>query len=221
MRIRVLARTATVAALATTLLVPPAAAVAGVSAHQRPNPVPAFRNSCDPAKATLPQVVTGNPGIRAGAPTGLYVWHENGGWRLRLTHNLAKVDGRSQRIEVRGQVTSSRPLSDVRLVKLEKSQRGEWVSVRRPGRTVMDIRFVNYGGIDGINVRAGCAGALTVTVWQVVKKDGKVTRVELPVFVGKDRTRVTDTATTANPRRVTPPVDATKIRILRTPAQRA
>jgi hypothetical protein len=87
----------------------------------------------------------------------------------------------------------------------------------------MDFRFVNYGRIDGINVRAGCAGALTVTVWQVVKKDGKVTRVELPVFVGKDRTPVTDTdtATTANPRRVTPPVDATRIRILRVPAQRA
>ena len=78
-------------------------------------------------------------------------------------------DGKPQVVEVRGRITSSRPISNVRTVRLEDKQRGEWVSVQRPKRKVMDFRFVNGGYIDGIDFNAGCAGKLTFTAWQVVR----------------------------------------------------
>ena len=139
--------------------------------HARPRdvtaaPAPAtFRNSCNPAVATLPGVVEGNPTLVPGAkdgfaPLALYVWHEARGWRVRLTHNQPKVvDGKPQVVEVRGRITSSRPISNVRTVRLEDKQRGEWVSVQRPKRKVMDFRFVNGGYIDGIDFNAGCPGS--------------------------------------------------------------
>jgi hypothetical protein len=237
MRTRTLARTLTLAALATTLLATPVLATEGTPspAPQAPPATREFRNTCDPAKALLPDVVEGDPGVKAGAKEGLYVWHEKKGWRVRLTHDLPKVADKAQRIEVRGVITSSRPISNVRLVKLEEQQRGEWVSVKRPGRKALGFRFVNYGGIDGINFTAGCAGKLTFTAWMVTRDSatgklvrdaaGNVVRTPLRVFVGRvpagqaTPTEVTDPAATANPRRVSPPDDATKVLILRTPVQ--
>ena len=65
------------------------------------------------------------------------------------------------------------PISNVRTVRLEDKQRGEWVSVQRPKRKVMDFRFVNGGYIDGINFNAGCAGRLGVHAWQVDREAGR------------------------------------------------
>ena len=152
-----------------------------------------FRNSCNPAVAALPPTVEGKPALNPGAvdgvaELGLYIWHEAKGWRVRLTHNLPKVDvnevSKPQLVEVRGRITASRPISNVRTVRLEDKQRGEWVSVQRPKRKVMDFRFVNGGYIDGINFNAGCAGRLGFTVWQVTKAEGGIIRTPLPIFVG-------------------------------------
>ena len=130
------------------------------------------------------------------AGLGLYVWHEASGWRVRLTHNLPRVEvngvSRPQLVEVRGQITTSRPVARVRTVRLEDRQAGEWVSVHRPKRKVVEFRFVNGGFIDGVDFTAGCAGRVGLTVWQVNRDaTGKVTgRTPLPVYVGAARTQV-------------------------------
>ena len=57
---------------------------------------------------------------------------------------------------MRGRITASRPIKQrPHRSSLEDKQRGEWVSVQRPKRKVMDFRFVNGGYIDGINFNAG------------------------------------------------------------------
>ena len=223
---RTLVRSLAAAAVATTLLAPPALATEGT-----PAPAPTttatkeFRNTCDPAKATLPGVVEGAPALQPGAKAGLYVWHDKKGWRIRYTHDLAPVDGKAQRVEVRGMVTSSRPISNVRLVKLEPKQRGEGVSVKRPGRKVLGFTFINYGGIDGVNFAAGCAGKLTFTVWTVTRNpdgklvrdtDGKVLRKPVRILFGKDSIEALE-QTPANPGLLGVPNDVTKVRVLRTP----
>lgn len=233
---RTLVRSLAAAAVATTLLAPPALATEGTPAPA-PTATREFRNTCDPAKATLPGVVEGAPALAPGASSatldgstsGLYVWHDKKGWRIRYTHNLPKVGdpAKAQRVEVRGMVTASRPISNVRLVKLEPKQRGEGVSVKRPGRKVLNFTFVNFGGIDGVNFAAGCAGKLMITAWTVTRgpdgalvRDaaGKVVRTAIPVFVGKDKVQV-GAATAPNPSLVAVPTnDVTKVRILRTPA---
>ncbi len=89
----------------------------------------------------------------------------------------------------------------MRTIQLEDKQRGEWVSVQRPKRKVMEFRFVNGGFIDGINFRAGCSGRLGFTVWEITldpttgkpmtdPATGKVMRTPLPVFVGQAPTPV-------------------------------
>jgi hypothetical protein len=177
-----------------------------------------FRNSCNPAIATLPPTVEGQPAAFVpGAAKGVYVWHERAGWRLRVTHPQTRdAAGRPTLIEVRGRVTSSRPISNVRTVRLEDKQRGEWVSVQRPKRKVMEFRFVNGGYIDGINFAAGCAGRVGFTVWEITKDDaGKVVRTPLPVFVGAAATAVTSTTV---PALVTnPPAGVARVVILRSP----
>ena len=207
-----LARTALAVAVAGSVLVAPAAAhdkgassrhgAASVSAQQ-------FRNSCNPAKATLPASVEGAPAsFGPGAATGLYVWHTQKGWRVRLTHNIARTDpAKPVLIEVRGRITSTRALTGVRTIRLEDKQAGEWVSVHRPKRKVMEFRFVNGGFVDGINFRAGCSGKLTFVAWQVTRDatTGQVTgRTPIPVLVGSAPTLVAADGST------TPGLDATR-----------
>ena len=144
MRIRIIALSGALAA--STLLAAPAIATESTppadptAVTQAPAPAK-FRNTCNPARAALPTAVEGDPMVNPGAlkpqfAPGLYVWHEAKGWRVRLTHNLPQVEvngvQKPQVIEVRGRITASRPISNVRTVRLEDKQRGEWVSVQRP-----------------------------------------------------------------------------------------
>jgi hypothetical protein len=173
-----------------------------------------FRNSCKPRIATLPAVVEGQPAsFGPGAAKGLYIWHEQAGWRVRLSHPQADVP---KLIEVRGRITSTRPITNVRTIQLEDKQRGEWVSVQRPKRKVMEFRFVNGGFIDGINFTAGCSGRLGFTVWEVTKDAaGKVVRTPLPIFIGATATPVTLDST---PVALAPsPTEVSRVVIRRTP----
>lgn len=201
----------------------PSAAGASVAAHksQPAKPKP-YVNSCRPKKAALPVSVKGDPKLKPGrtsnAAKGLYVWHDGKGWKVRLTHNLQPVAGKAQLIEVRGRVTATKRIANVKLVRLEDRQRGEWVAVQRPKRKTLDFRFVNGGYIDGINFTAGCSGKLTFTVWQVTKVGGKTVRTPLPVFVGSARTQLT-TATV--PALAATPTDVSRFIVLRTPVKKA
>ena len=178
------------AVLATSLVGAPALA------GQAPAPAPTFRNSCSPKVAALPAEIKGAPkGFGAGAVTGqdlgLYVWHDKKGWRVRLTHDLPKVNAKAQLVTVRGRITASRPLTNVRTVRLEPKQRGEWVAVKRPARRSLDFRFVNAGYIDSVNFTAGCAGRVTVSAWQVVKDPttGAVSQKPIPSSSAPPRRR--------------------------------
>jgi hypothetical protein len=177
-----------------------------------------YRNSCRPTIATLPAAVEGLPAAFApGAAEGVYIWHERAGWRVRLTHPHTKdTAGKPNLIEVRGRITSTRKFAKVRTIQLEDKQRGEWVSIQRPNRKVMDFRFVNGGFIDGINFNAGCSGRLGFTVWKVTKDaNGKVVRTRLPIFVGSTPTLVSDTTVPALAANA--PADVSRVVILRTP----
>lgn len=199
------------------------ALVAPATAAQATGTTPpvVYKNSCKTSVATLPASVEGAPAsFKAGAPKGLYLWHTAKGWQVRVTHDLPKTAAnKAVKIEVRGQITATRPITSVKLVRLERKQRGEWVAVKRPRRATLDFQFVNYGGIDGINFKAGCAGKLNVTVWQITRdaKTNKVVgKVALPVFVGSVPTTLTTSTT--------PALDAaalaagvSKFTILRTP----
>ena len=117
------------------------------------------------------------------------------------------------KVEFRGVINSSRPLSSVKAVKLEKSQKGEWFFVKRPARQQLQFRFVNYGGVDGLNFGAGCAGRLGVSFWKVTMVAGKVVRVPVKVFVGKNATELT--ASTVPALKATP-ADVSSFTVLRT-----
>ena len=227
MRIRIIALSGALAA--STLLAAPAIATESTptpepSAAVTPAPAQTqaklrFRNSCKPTIATLPPAVEGmSTAYKPGAVKGLYIWHEQAGWRVRLTHPGGKTaEGKPNLIEVRGRIASTRKLTNVRTIQLEDKQRGEWVSVKRPNRKVMDFRFVNGGFIDGINFNASCSGRLAFTVWEVTKDavTGAVVRQPLPIFVGPAMTQVTDTTDPALAKNA--PDDVSRVVILRTP----
>ena len=149
----------------------------------------------------------------------MYIWHEKAGWR-RARDPPADPDRRNRPnlIEVRGRITSTRPLTNVRTIRLEDKQRGEWVSVQRPKRKVLEFRFVNGGFIDGVNFAAGCSGRLGFTVWEVTRgADGTVVRTPMPVFVGATPTPVTATSTPALA--TDAPADVSRVVILRSPVK--
>ena len=231
MRIRIIALSGALAA--STLLAAPA-----MADEPAPTPDPAaavapapaqtqaklrFRNSCKPRIATLPAAVEGLPtAYQPGAPKGLYIWHEQAGWRVRLTHPGGRTtENKPNLIEVWGRITSTRKLSNVRTIQLEDKQRGEWVKTKNK---VMEFRFINGGFIDGINFNASCSGRLGFTVWEVTRgadgkpvrdANGKVVRTRLPIYVGSAPTLVSDTTVPALAANA--PADVSRVVILRTP----
>lgn len=193
----------------------PALAVAVLPAEAaHATPAEPYRNTCNPARASLPASVVGQPSaFGPGSPTGAYVWHDGTGWKLRVSHNQLSSSGTNGVIEVGGRIAASRPLARVRAVQLEPQQAGEWVAVQRPKRKVLTFRFVNGGYVDGINFQAGCAGRVNVNVWQVVRTTAGNVRQPLPVFVGAAATPVEQAGDIVR----TPATDATRITILRRP----
>lgn len=222
MRIRIMALSTALAA--STLLAAPAMADETTTSDPAPvtttapQPTPLkYRNTCRAKIAALPTTVQGPATVKPGSAKGVYIWHEKAGWRVRVTHDLPRVDvSKPQLIEVRGRITSTRTFAKVRTIRLEDKQRGEWVSVKRPSRKVMDFRFVNGGFIDGINFTAGCSGKLSFTVWEVTKDatTGKAVRTALPIYVGSVPTLVT---TGTDPALAASPVDVARVVIRRTP----
>lgn len=104
------------------------------------------------ATGSLPSSVVGSPGLRAHQAAGVYLWHGPSGYALRVTHPG------TGRLVVTGTVTVSRDLSHVTGVALE---RADSVHVSS-NRQVLFFRFVNYGGIDGVNFAAECSKTVRV-----------------------------------------------------------
>jgi len=100
----------------------------------------------------LPPVVLGSPDVRAHQDKGVYLWHDKHGYSLRVTEPSSK------RFVVTGTITVSADISHVKKVSTEKN---DTVTVR--GKT-LTFRFVNDGGIDGVNFAAECSKTVHVAL---------------------------------------------------------
>jgi hypothetical protein len=87
----------------------------------------------------------------AGARAGDYLWHNDSGWHLRVTHPG------TTRIVFSGTIVSNAPLS----VSPFKLERGDTYSLSADKKT-LTYRFANHGRIDGLDLRTACATRLWV-----------------------------------------------------------
>ncbi|MCM3883366.1 hypothetical protein [Frankia sp. R82] len=140
------------AAVAVGTVAASAAFVGGLTgmANAAPSPTPyasvaASRDSSSHA-GRLPVIVLGAPVVKSGAAAGDYVWHDQAGWHLRVTH-----PGRGK-VVFTGTVRADRPIT-AHGVRLEK---GDTLSPGKDHRT-LTFRFVNYGSLDGIDFVDGAA----------------------------------------------------------------
>lgn len=117
-----------------------------------------------------PADVHGRPAAHPEA-TGVYLWHNENGWKLRVNEPGADRAVFTGSIKVDGQLVSwGRHLEN----------RAEGVVTRTDaGRAA--FRFVNYGGVDGLNFVTRCASTLSVRV----KLDGVPVPAE-QIFIGTD-----------------------------------
>ncbi|MBW8826192.1 MAG: hypothetical protein JF603_07575 [Acidobacteria bacterium] len=151
-------------------------------------------NAC--ATGAWPAAVVGQTAsFRAGAASGVYLWHDRKGWHLRVTHPG------SNKVTFSGVVRSNRPIRD-HAVKNEKNDK------LRGGRDRRSFSFVfrNYGKIDGVDWRSPCASSM----WLDLSRDGArmaVADIYLgaqgahpdanPVYLTRPLTSPTTTSTTS------------------------
>lgn len=139
-------------------------------------------------------VVGQTTSFKAGAASGVYLWHDRKGWHLRVTHPG------SNKVTFTGVVKSNRPIRD-HAVKNEKNDQ------LRGGRDRKSFSFVfrNYGKIDGVDWRSPCAS----TMWLDLTRDRvhmSVNDIYLgtqgahpmvnPVYLERPLTRPSTTSTT-------------------------
>jgi hypothetical protein len=139
-------------------------------AQQRPTVAAAPAQLPERCRHPLPDVVLGNPGVKAGDPQGFYVFH-NGDWQLRVTHpGQAKV-------VFAGVITATR-IINLRTRHLEKR---DHVYFTNHHKTVV-FRFTDYGAIDGLSLNTHCAEKVTFKLWI-----GSDLAPVSSIFEGKDR----------------------------------
>jgi hypothetical protein len=98
-----------------------------------------------------PASVQGRPTtFHAGGAAGDYIWHDGGGWHVRVTHANARE------LVFTGTIVSDKPL-DADPVKLEGR---DTVGVSADRKTIT-FRLDNYGGIDGFDFTTACSHRLT------------------------------------------------------------
>lgn len=100
-----------------------------------------------------PNSVKGRPdNLESGSARGVYLWHNSKGWHLRATHPGSK------KVVFTGTITATAPMRKSNY-RLEGADRA-WLSA---DRKTLKFRFTNYGHLDGIDFRTGCANAIRVT----------------------------------------------------------
>ena len=123
-----------------------------------------------------PASVQGRPrGFDAGDKGGVYMWHDDGGWHVRVTHRGDRERVFSGTITTPGEISAERVLDE----------RGDRVAVSSDHHQLR-FRFENYGRVDGADFVTRCAPRLNVSV----RGDGR----ELPtnrVFLGHRDTHPT------------------------------
>lgn len=90
-------------------------------------------------------------GFDAGDRGGDYLWHDQSGFHLRVTHRG------DDRVVYSGVISSPTPMR-IDPVRLEK---GDVAKLSADHRSLTFV-FADYGHIDGVNFHTDCAGQLTV-----------------------------------------------------------
>jgi hypothetical protein len=154
-------------------------AAAGIAVTAMAGPAAAAttaKKDCD--ETHWPASVQGRPStLQDGAAKGVYLWHDNEGWHLRVTHpRPADAGGQeqtSQKVVFTGRIESATKIDAVP----RHDEKADVVLER--GEKNVSFRFTNYGYIDGLDFRTACAPRITFAF----KADGK----KLPssmIFVG-------------------------------------
>jgi hypothetical protein len=94
----------------------------------------------------LPGSVIGDPGTKGGQASGARVWHDRGGWHVRVTHPGSGT-------EVFTGVVHSPQAITLTGYRLEKE---DSIKLTDGGHT-LTYRLVNHGAIDGVDFTDRCA----------------------------------------------------------------
>jgi hypothetical protein len=130
------------------------------------------RHPDDPTCATgpWPTSVEGRPATHTDAE-GVYLWHTSRGWHLRVN------DPGADRAVFTGSVRV-----DGRIVSIGRHLENAGEGIVYPSTAgVVGFRFVNYGGVDGLDFVTRCASTVSVRV----KVDGTTVAAD-HVYVGAD-----------------------------------
>jgi len=125
-------------------------------------PAAAYADDTAPAPTTpsastcgaLPSYVEGRPAhLHARGAAGNYLWHDDSGWHLRVTHPTRS------RMVFRGVITASSPMTAQRV----RDEQHDKVALLNAGKTLV-FRFVNHGGIDGVDFTDSCASTMKLAL---------------------------------------------------------
>jgi hypothetical protein len=145
---------------------PPAAAQLLSTSAAAPTTPPA---ACETDE--WPDQGTGQPaGVHAGAPLGFFMWHNDAGWHLEVTHAT------HDHVVFSGWITTNGTLSAQRV----DDEHNDIVRVG-PHDHTLAFSFNNYGSIDGVHFETSCADRLVVHLFV----EGRPATVE-QIAVGHD-----------------------------------
>lgn len=123
------------------------------SAASRPtlaSATPAPVATAAPAKCETeqwPDRATGQPaGLKAGAPAGFYLWHNDEGWHLEVTHATHDHAVFSGWLSTNGSIEYQRV----------DDEHNDFVKEGR-GQHALSFAFNNYGFLDGVHFGTHCA----------------------------------------------------------------
>ena len=124
--------------------------------------------ACTTTTESWPAAAEGRPAAHPEAE-GVYLWHTTTGWRLRVNDPGIDRAVFTGSIKVDGQIFAVGRLLE---------SRAEGV-VTRSGAGAAYFRFVNHGGVDGLNFGTRCSSSVKVNV----KRNG-VTVPAAHVYIG-------------------------------------
>lgn len=103
---------------------------------------------------TLPEEITGRPAdFTAGLPNGYWIWKDQGGWHLRVTHKPGT------KAVYAGTIRTSEPMAVIGV--RNEARDTVW---RSADRRTTAFTFVNYGGVDGLDFTPRCSERVTFTL---------------------------------------------------------
>jgi hypothetical protein len=136
------------------------------------SPAVAKSATCTVADDHWPARVQGQPaGINPKTSAATYMWHDRGGWHIRVTHHTTNLKSFS------GQITTTGTFGTAKPVRLEKADSFA-VSADRKSLTFL---FKNHGYIDGVDFKTRCAPSLKFAF----QSDGKPTP-KSRIVIGKN-----------------------------------